>query len=100
MTTFNKVKERNLKKLKLFVPVVERVHGGNHPEFHEVRRLFDQINSKIKESGSKKPVLEDEFKKLRAITDNYTVPSDVCESYEAVYHMLAEIDQAYYALIE
>ena len=35
--------------------------------------------------------------KLREITDNYTVPGDVCESYEAVYNMLAELDKAYEA---
>ena len=37
------------------------------------------------------------FVKLREITDNYTVPGDVCESYEAVYNMLAELDKAYEA---
>ncbi|MFA7115408.1 MAG: iron-sulfur cluster repair di-iron protein, ric, partial [Candidatus Omnitrophota bacterium] len=28
---------------------------------------------------------------------DYTVPGDVCESYEAVYNMLSEVDQAYFA---
>ncbi|HCR39296.1 MAG TPA: iron-sulfur cluster repair di-iron protein, ric, partial [Lachnospiraceae bacterium] len=85
------------KKLKLFVPVVDRVHGANHPEFHDVRRLFDEINRKVKEAGAEKPDLDNEFKQLREITGNYTVPGDVCESYEAVYHMLAEVDEAYRA---
>ncbi|HBY72223.1 MAG TPA: iron-sulfur cluster repair di-iron protein, ric [Lachnospiraceae bacterium] len=97
MKTFNKATERNLKKLKLFVPVVDRVHGANHPEFHDVRRLFDEINRKVKEAGAEKPDLDNEFKQLREITGNYTVPGDVCESYEAVYHMLAEVDEAYRA---
>lgn len=97
MKRFNEVTQRNLKKLKLFVPVVARVHGGTHPEFHDVRKLFDEINAKIKEVGSEKPELDNEFKQLREITDNYTVPSDVCESYEAVYNMLAELDGAYQA---
>ena len=97
MTTFDQVKERNLEKLKLFVPVVERVHGGSHPEFHDVRRLFDKISAKIKEAGSSKPELGEEFSELREVTDNYTVPDDVCESYEAVYNMLAELDEAYRA---
>ena len=95
MTTFNEVKERNFKRLEQFVPVVDKVHGGSHPEFHEVRKLFDGINAKIKEAGSEKPDLDNEFKKLREITDNYTVPDDVCETYEAVYNMLAELDRAY-----
>ena len=97
MATFNEGIKGNLKKLKLFVPVVARVHGGNHPEFHDVRKLYDEVNAKIKEAGSEKPNLDNEFKQLREITDNYTVPGDVCESYEAVYEMLAELDKAYQA---
>lgn len=93
--TFNQIKESHFKKLELFVPVVDRVHGDNHPEFHHVRRLFDTILSKINESGSEKPYLDEEFSKLREITDHYTIPAGVCESYEAVYNMLADVDKAY-----
>lgn len=96
MIRFNEVKERNLERLEQYVPVVDRVHGKNHPEFHDVRKLLDTINEKIKEVKSEKPELDYEFKQLREITDNYTVPSDVCESYEAVYNMLAELDEAYH----
>lgn len=95
--TFNKAKEKHFKTLEQYVPIVSRVHGGNHPEFHEVRKLFDLIKEKTKEAGSNKPELNEEFAKLREITDNYTVPGDVCESYEAVYNMLAEVDKAYQA---
>jgi iron-sulfur cluster repair protein YtfE (RIC family) len=95
MKKFNEVKKRYFKKLELFVPVVERVHGENHPEFHDVSKLFNEINAKVKKTRSEKPDLDNEFKQLREITDNYTVPDDVCESYEAVYNMLAEIDEAY-----
>lgn len=97
MTTFNNVKEQNLDRLSQYVPVVARVHGGSHPEFHEVRRVFDQINAKIVEAGAQKPELNSEFEELREITDDYTVPGDVCESYEAVYIMLSELDEAYQA---
>lgn len=95
--TFNKVWERHFKTLEQYVPVVARVHGGNHAEFHEVHKLFDTINKKTKEAGEGKPELNEEFAKLREITNNYTVPVDVCESYEAVYQMLAEVDKAYQA---
>ena len=64
---------------------------------HEVKKLFDVLGKKIKESGTEEPELNEEFAKLREITNNYTVPGDVCESYEAVYKMLAELDQAYQA---
>ena len=94
---FNEVKKTYFQRLKQYVPIVAKVHGGNHPEFHEVRNLFETIIEKTKEAGSKKPEINEEFTKLREITDNYTVPGDVCESYEAVYNMLAEIDKAYHA---
>lgn len=94
---FNKAKTEHFKRLKQYVPIVARVHGINHPEFHEVHRLFDAISGKVKEAGAKMPELDMEFTRLREITNNYSVPSDVCESYEAVYNMLAELDKAYHA---
>ena len=95
--TFNEAKKSQFKTLEQYVPVVARVHGGSHPEFHEVHKLFNTINKKTKEAGEKKPELNEEFDKLREITNNYTVPVDVCESYEAVYKMLAEVDKIYQA---
>lgn len=97
MTAFQNAQKRNLKNLELYVPVVARVHGGSHPEFHEVKELFDQINAKMAQAGPDKPNLDSEFARLRSVTDDYTVPDDVCESYEAVYNMLLELDQAYHA---
>jgi len=67
MKTFDKAVEKHFDKLELFVPVVDRVHGEHHPD----------------------------FKQLRKISDDYTVPGDVCESYEAVFQMVSELDQAY-----
>lgn len=92
--TFTQAKEKNLKTLKQYVPVVARVHGPSHPEFHDVRKVFDIIVEKVNEE---KPQLNEEFAKLREITDGYKVPGDVCESFEAVYKMLAELDNAYQA---
>jgi len=93
--TFNEAKEKYFERLEQFTPIVQRVHGDNHPEFHEVKNLWDQINGKTQAADLDKPELDDEFKGLRQTTDNYTVPDDVCESYEAVYTMLSEIDKAY-----
>lgn len=94
---FNQAKEKNFKILDQYVPVVARVHGGTHPEFHDVKKVFDRIVRLASESGVETPDLNEEFANLRKITDNYTVPGDVCESYEAVYNMLAELDKAYQA---
>lgn len=60
-----------------------------------MRKVFDEINIKTKEARTEKPDLDNEFKQLQEITDNYTIPGDVCESYEAIYKMLAELDKAY-----
>ena len=94
---FDEAIKKHFATLKQYVPIVAKVHGGSHPEFHEVHKLFDAISGKIKEAGANKPELNDEFIKLREVTDSYKIPEDVCESYEAVYNMLAELDNAYHA---
>lgn len=95
MMTFSEAKEKNFERLEQFTPIVGRVHGENHPEFHEVKDLWNQIYVKTQETEN--PELETEFSKLREVTNNYEVPGDVCESYEAVYNMLEEVDTAYQA---
>lgn len=95
--TFNQVIEHHLETLRQYVPIVSRVHGASHPEFYEVHKVFDAINLKLKAAESELPDLKAEFASLREITNNYTIPEDVCESYEAVYNMLGEIDRGYNA---
>jgi iron-sulfur cluster repair protein YtfE (RIC family) len=92
---FNRVKAEHLKTLEQYVPIVARVHGGSHPEFLEVQEIFETMHKKLKAAGNEKPELISEFQQLREVTDNYTVPDDVCESYAAVYKMLAALDEAY-----
>lgn len=95
MEKFNKTVKKLMPTLEKFVPIVDKVHGKHHPEFHDVRKIFDTINDKAKEAGAEKPDLSQEFTLLREVTDNYTVPGDVCESYEAVYKMLSELEESY-----
>src|SRR5699024_2935841 len=95
--TFNDAKEKNYERLEQFTPIVDRDHGENHPEFHKVKELWEQIQEKTNAAGSDQPELDKEFTQLREITNNYTVPDDVCESYEADYTMLEEVDTAYKA---
>ena len=97
MTTFTEAKEKHFDRLNQFTPIVNRVHGENHPEFHEVKVLWDNIYKKSETADTEKPELDTEFQRLREVTANYTVPGDVCESYEAVYNMLEEVDTAYQA---
>lgn len=77
MSAFNEAREKNFERLDQFVPVVAKVHGGSHPEFHDVKRVYEEINEKTKAAGANKPNLDNEFKELREITDNYKVPGDV-----------------------
>ncbi len=95
MKDFNALKEMHLDKLELYVPVVERVHGQSHPEFYEVRKIYDRLIDKIRNAGAEQAELAKEFEELRKVTNNYVVPEDVCESYEAVYNMLKDLDEAY-----
>jgi regulator of cell morphogenesis and NO signaling len=92
MQIFRETVEKHLETLQLYVPIVARVHGMEHPEFHEVKKQCDALFEKINAAdggATNLPDLKVEFAALRA------VPADTCESYEAVYAMLAELDQAY-----
>ena|SRR5699024_10451191 len=97
IATFKEVAENYFEKLDLYTTAIKRVHGKSHPEAFEVRELFETINSKVKEAGTNKPNLDGEFIQLRNITDNYTIPNDVCETYAGVYNMLSEADKSYHA---
>ena len=95
--SFHEISKNHLKLLAKYIPIVDRVHGPHHPEFREVRRLLDLIVDKVKKAGSIKPNLDQEWNDLRNITHHYSVPNDVCETYEAVYNALEELDKAYYS---
>lgn len=94
-TKYQRLSNELFPTLVQYVPVVDRVHGDHHPEFHEVRRLYDSIYQKTQASNAEKPDLHEEFSQLQEITKNYAVPEDVCETYEAVYEMLKKLSDAY-----
>ena len=91
-TEYARISRQYFKTLDQYVPVVARVHGGSHPEFHKVRELYDKIVSTTKDPESQQAGLKELFDELRKATNDYTVPDDVCESYEAVYKMLEDLD--------
>lgn len=95
MKKFKEEQEKNITKLNQYVPVVDRVHGDSHPEFHEVRRVYEKINNEIESNDYSNLNLDDEFRQLRTITSNYKIPSDTCETFEAVYNMLFALDSDY-----
>lgn len=93
MNPFKQVLENHKNNLELYVPVVARVHGPTHPVFYDVQKGYDAMIVLVNED--KYEDLKAVFENLRAITDHYKIPSDTCETYEAVYNMLNELDQAY-----
>jgi len=78
--SYNDLIKTHIKTLDKYVPVVDRVHG-------------DKEAKKLKTT----PNLHEEFIRLRKVTNNYTVPDGVCETFEAVYKMLCELDSSYNA---
>lgn len=78
-------------KLDQYLPIVERVHGPHHEEIYAVGDTYRDIRSKVK-GGTED--LSGQFEEIRKITNNYAVPNDVCESYEAVYETLEQLDKA------
>lgn len=79
--------DRHLEKAAEFAPLIESVHGEHHPELTRVREITEQL---MGAPADPKPL----FAELRAVTDNYAIPDDVCETFEAVYRSLSRADAA------
>lgn len=77
-----------LAKALELTPIVERVHGANHPELTRVRELTQAI-SRSTDAGT----TADLFRQLRAVTSDYSVPSDGCEAFQATYEALQKADR-------
>lgn len=87
-------KEKNkdlFEKLDFYLPTVKKVHGKNHEEIFEVDKIYNSIKENLDNSNHEK--LEDDFINLRKITNDYTIPQDTCETYEAVYKILNKLDE-------
>jgi len=97
--TFDQIITKRLDLLELYTKAITRAHGANHPETYAVRELFESIRAKVLDQDESKSRLDldTEFTQLRTITDSYTIPGDVCETYAATYTMLSEVDEAYQA---
>lgn len=95
MNTFEKTVQHHFPKLEIYTLPVTRAHGQNHPEVFKVHDIFQDIH-KIVTASSETVYLDKEFSKLREVTDGYQIPDDACETYEAVYTMLEELDLAYH----
>ncbi len=76
--------ETILRELDKLLPVVERVHGGSHPELHQAAALYRAL----KEAPSAAL-----FQELRQVTADYAVPEDACQAYAKTYGLLARLDE-------
>lgn len=76
-------------KLEFFTTQIVKVHGQNHPELAEVRRLFSLLNAKLAQNPAAD--LTKELKELKEVTHNYEVPSDACGAYRETYRLLKEL---------
>lgn len=95
----NEVADKYFEKLGMFTVANTRArgHGKNHLEAFELQKLFSILNEKIQTARPTNPNLGEECTQFRETTNNYAIPSDVCETYAAVYDMLSETDHAYQA---
>lgn len=73
-------------------PLIERVHGPNHPELTRVR----EITLALQQPASATRTAE-LFEELRTLTGNYALPADACEAFQATYQALESADAQYAA---
>lgn len=92
---FNELFKQEVEQLDLFTKAITRAHGENHPEAYLVRKLFEKINEKVAASKGEQVELREQFMKLREVTQDYEIPTDVCETYATVYSTLQQLDKAY-----
>ena len=78
-----------LEQAARLAPIIERVHGENHPEMTQVRQLVEEL-----QQSSETTRTAALFAQLRQVTNNFAVPGDACEAVEATYRSLAQADAA------
>nr|NLD40662.1 iron-sulfur cluster repair di-iron protein, ric [Actinomycetales bacterium] len=80
--------DQNLARAAELAPLIERVHGENHPELTRVR----EITLALQEVGNGTRTVE-LFNELRTVTQDYALPDDACEAFEATYQALERADR-------
>lgn len=78
---------QNLTRAAKLAPIVERVHGANHPEMTRVREITHEL------ATSDAAGAEELFRELRGVTGGYTIPEGVCEAFEETYVSLERADR-------
>lgn len=86
MKEFNEVYQDNIQKLLEILPVLERVHGKEHPEIIEVKKLTYSFIANV--FNENRVAI---FKEIYNTTNGFEVPNGTCETYELSYKLLKEI---------
>ena len=76
--------------LDLYTKAITKAHGQHHPEVFKVRAIYKEIQNKINHNQYD---LTNEFSQLRIITNDYSIPYDVCGTFKATYEMLKAFDE-------
>jgi regulator of cell morphogenesis and NO signaling len=79
---------RHIEKAAQLAPIIERVHGEHHPELTRVRQIAEELQRS--DDATNTITL---FQELRTVTENYAIPNDVCEAFEATYRALERADK-------
>lgn len=82
--------EANDEMLDLYTDAITKAHGKNHPEVFDVRKVYEIIQHKIRDNNLD---LSNEFSELRALTKDYTIPDDACETFTKTYQLLKQFDE-------
>ncbi len=80
-----------MQELGQLLPVVQRVHGGAHPELIDVGRLFVALQERL-EAGATAEESCRLMDEIRGLTKNYTAPEDACQAFRRTYAALAKVD--------
>lgn len=91
MTTKQTFIATEFPKLNFYTSQILKVHGAHHPELGTVRELFVDMATKVDTDLAAD--LTPELAQLATVTNNYTVPADGCEAYQATYALLADFQQ-------
>ncbi len=94
-TTFKQFLLANEEKLDMYTTAIAKVHSRLHPEVHEVKALYDELLTKVKQDDATD--LTPLFDQLTQVTSDYRIPADTCQTYEAVYQDLQTADSMYRA---
>ncbi len=79
-------------ELNKILPVVQRVHGGNHPELFRVGEIYTDILKGAK-SGKSSEKMAELLEELKSITGNFKTPADACATYDRSYELLAKLTE-------